>query len=289
MANDKSFGPTGGTDSAVLPLFPQFVPAEIPTKIALISRNTDGEPTREQVVPIRAWQGLITPLPDDAEARLVLRALVANLDVAVHGGQVMPTEAATALPPIQAEARIVGTGISFDVLVLEFEAPAHPWAFSLSPRIAQRTELHHPHLRSDRVLDLPHGATHGFCIYSAAEFKFHDSSSPLNQFLAQVSIFLAKHVIWLRTLHVVNGLGKIVHDGLDRTTILRSVPVDTIWQRNPKERAIWLGFWPGREAENGPAHLRLDPDDECWCGKGQPYKDCCFLWEPAFYKKHGLA
>lgn len=266
------------------PHFPQFEEVDVPQNVFLIERTVAGVPVKTRVTPVRAWQGLITPLPDDDGACNVVRALVADADVKVDGGHVVALDNPE-LRPIRAETRMRETGLSFDVLVLEFDPPSHPWVFSLSPAIRQRPERHHPHLRSDRIVELPSRTVHGFCVYSSAEFKFDESSPAMEQFLAQVSIFLAKHVVWLKTLGVVNAKGEVIHDGLSLETLYSSVPASNLWQRNPEERAIWLGFWPGTSAENGEAHLRLDPEKECWCGKGKLYKNCCLLWEQNFYQK----
>jgi hypothetical protein len=265
------------------PLFPQFESVDLPQSVFLWDRLADGSEVKRKVFPVRAWQGIVTPLPDASEARLVARSLAYDLNVSIHGGQVLPAAETNQLKTLPWEPRLTDPNVSFDVLVLEFDDGSHPWVFSLSPAIVQRVDRHHPHLRSDRLLELPSRTLSGFCVYSAADFKFDPKSSNLSDFLAQVSIFLAKHVVWLKTLCLVDTSGNVVHDGREHN-LISSISVDTFWQINPTKQARWAGVWPGTPAANGVNHLKLDPNGECWCGKGKLYKDCCLLWEATFYK-----
>lgn len=273
----------GKAGPPAFPEYPQFMPAQSPGPLHLTSRTHDDQPTIEEVIPSRAWQGLIAPFASDEEARLALRMLAADEPISVHGGTLLPTPTAGKLKRHPMEHRIIGTGLIFDILVTEFETTPHPWVFSLSPPISQSQQKFHPHLRSDRSLQLRSKELHGLCIYSAAEFSFKPDRHPLPQFLDQVSIFLGKHVIWLKTLQLFNRGGKCIHDGIDMNTFMSTIPADAIWSISPAEPNFWRGFWPGRSAANGPGHLLLNPAGECWCGKGKPYKDCCLPWERVRY------
>ena len=109
-------------------------------------------------------------------------------------------------------------------------------------------------------------------MYSAAEFKLERTEPPVPQVLRQSSIFLAKHIVWRKTQKLVNReTGQLVHNGIGLSPDY--VYPDSVWQINPIVR--WFGFWPGKAAASGRDHLRLDPNGECWCGKGKKYKDCC--------------
>jgi len=266
------------------PLFPQFVAVELPTNVFLMDRNALGQSVKTRVHPIRAWQGILTPFANDTEAKQVLRSLAADRPIAVDGGRLVPMPESAMMKVQDAESRMSEMSISFDVLVLEFEPPAHPWVFSLSPPIFQRPQRHHPHLRSDRLLELPSRTLHGFCVYSASEFTFESSQPVIPQFLAQVSIFLGKHAVWMRTQRLFGMGRKILHDGIDLSTVASTIPVDACWQRRPATFTTWVGYWPGTGAENGANHLLLDPNKECWCGKGRLYKDCCLIWEQPLYE-----
>jgi hypothetical protein len=115
---------------------------------------------------------------------------------------------------------------------------------------------------------------HAFCVYSSAEFAFDSHRPLLPQFLDQVAIFLAKHVIWLKTQRLFGPNGVMIHDGIDMSTVMSTVPSDAVWRIVPPMPTRWVGFWPGSSAVNGAGHLSLDPEKECWCGKGKLYKDC---------------
>ncbi|MHB1957872.1 MAG: hypothetical protein ACYCO5_02450 [Acidobacteriaceae bacterium] len=224
----------------------------------------------------RAWQGLIQPFVRDADAKLVLRALAADSAVDVAAGRITAPWEIQHHKPHDAEFRMKNCSAVFDILVLEFPVPAHPWVFSLSPVISERKFPSHPHLRSDRTLVLPSMELTGMCIYSAAEFQYGLTLPKIPQFLHQVAIYLAKHVIWLKTQRLLNAqTGAMVHDGLDLETLYKNLPVNSIWQKQPQLKTVWSGFWPGKEAKSGRNHLSLDPERECWCGKGLAYRRCC--------------
>ena len=169
----------GEAGSPAFPEYPQFTLIEAPGRLHLATRTSAGLPIMEEMTPTRVWQGLITPFEMDEDARLALRMLAADRAISVHGGSLHPGPEAHLMQPHPAESRLIGTDVVFDVLVTEFEAPAHPWAFSLSPAIFQRPQKFHPHLRSDRSLRLRSRELHAFCVYSSAEFAFDSHRLPL--------------------------------------------------------------------------------------------------------------
>jgi hypothetical protein len=253
------------------PSYPQFIPVPVPDDVWL-NTLADRTMTAVKVQPIRTWQGLIQPFASDEEARQVLRLLARDQAVDVAAGRITPSAGVHSTMPHAAESRLAGCDISFDVLALEFEPLAHPWIFSLSPAISRSEFYNHPHLRTDRILRLPSRTVHGLCMYSAAEFTFDRAQPIVPQALSQAAIFLAKHVVWQKTQRLFNiATGEMIHDGVGN--IDRPFRPDSIWQVHPTEQ--WKGFWPGTEAENGVNHLKLDPEGECWCGRGLKYANCC--------------
>jgi hypothetical protein len=109
-------------------------------------------------------------------------------------------------------------------------------------------------------------------MYSAAEFGFDSTQPKVPQILNQAAVYLAKHIAWQKTQQLFNiTTGEMIHNGIGKCD--RPIPPDSIWQICPIEQ--WRGFWPGTEATSGENHLKLDPEGECWCGKGGKYKDCC--------------
>lgn len=234
-----------------------------------------------KVQPIRAWQGLIQPFASDEEARQILRLLACDQAVDVAAGRITPPPEVRSIMPHAAEPRLTGCDIAFDVLVLEFEPPAHPWIFSLSPAISRSQFHNHPHLRTDRILRLSSRTIHGLCMYSAAEFEIDRALPIVPLMLNQAAIFLAKHIVWLKTQRLFNiATGEMLHDGIGK--IDRPFSSNSIWQIQPIEQ--WKGFWPGTPAESGINHLKLDPEGECWCGKGLKYGDCCLPEEQKLWR-----
>lgn len=256
----------GQIDCPAFSSYPQFL--EVGAPLAML-RGVE-------IQSERAWQGFIQPFVGDADARLVLRALAANKAVDVAAGRITAPREIQEDKAHDEEFRMNNCSTVFDILVLEFPALAHPWAFSLSPVISERKFPSHPHLRRDRTLVLPSMELTGMCIYSAAEFQYDLMLPKIPQFLHQVSIYLAKHVIWMKTQRLLNAqTGAMVHDGLDLDTLYKNLPVNSIWLKYPEVKTIWSGFWPGKVAKSGRNHLSLDPERECWCGKGLVYRRCC--------------
>ena len=271
----------GEVDKSAFPEYPQFTATIVPGPLRLATNSVSGLIV-EQMTPARVWQGIIVPFETDADARLALRILAVDGAIPVHGGTLRPS-ARTHLAKHPAEFRLTATDLAFDVLVVEFDAPAHPWAFSLSPSIFQPYPGYHPHLRMDRSLCLPSKELHALCVYSSAEFAFDLSRAIVPQFIDQVAIFLAKHVIWLRTLRLFGMDGVMIHDGIDMSTLMSTLPAESVWSIVPAARNEWMGLWPGSSALSGAAHLSLDTERECWCGKGKLYKDCHLPLERAQY------
>jgi hypothetical protein len=222
----------------------------------------------------------VRPFESDADSQKILRLLAHDRPVDVWGGQLIAPPAVARIAPHPGESRMMDCGLSFDLLALEFRPPWHPWVFSLSPPISRDVFPDHPHMRCDRILRLGSKALHGFCMYSAAEFKLEPVEPSVPQALRQAAIFLAKHIVWLKTQRLINReTGQLIHDGIGLSPDY--VHPDSVWQINPIAR--WEGFWPGRSAASGREHLKLDHEGECWCGKGGRYKDCHLTEELKLY------
>jgi len=258
--------------SAPFPSYPHFISTSIPENVYL-ETISGGVLAKNPVQPIRAWQGTIQPFVDDQCAREAMRTLQLDRPVDVAAGRIsVPPEVGSVIPSPQ-ESRLIQCDVVFDVLVLEFESPAHPWVFSLAPTISKREFPDHPHLRADRILQLPSRTVCGLCLYSAAEFEFDPNIPAVPQLLNQVAIFLGKHIIWtkIRRLFDVRR-GVIIDEGMSESAEVNRIPINSIWQAQPVER--WLGFWPGTSAASGRDHLSLNPHGPCWCGSGLLYGDC---------------
>jgi len=275
---------TEGVGLPALPPYPLFSQVEIPGEVYLTRIDT-GTPIKRVVKPTRAWRGPICPFEDDHAARLVARALAAERPVDVHGGYVLPPYEAHYLPSDPRELRMRSAPMVFEVMVLEFAHTPDPWVFSLSPVISRGFCLGHPHLRSDRELILDGRVLHGLCIYSAAEFSFDPLREKIPQFLDQVSIFLANHIVWSKTRALYSVVGSQPLHWIDDENLFLTMPADTPTQIRPSLRTLWKGYWPSPSAIFNKGHLNLDPNGPCWCGDGKLYKDCCRPWEYRFYQE----
>jgi len=190
-----SGGKSGETQ--VSPDFPDFKEIAVPDEIFLRKIRRDGTDAWERRASSHAYRGRIQPFDLVSDAQAVARMLKANVAVDVHGGYLLSDERADTLPEVVLDPSRYDVTTTFEVLVLTFDHTPDLWAFSLNPAISRIEFPDHPHLRGDRKVIWDGQELHGLCIYSAAEFSMAHQRSPLDTFLRQVSIFLAKTVLRL--------------------------------------------------------------------------------------------
>ena len=103
------------------------------------------------------------------------------------------------------------------------------------------------------------------------------------QFLDQLTQYVAKHLIWLRTRRLCrwNGTGvTVLHQPSPGEAIPEQAP-SAHWMQSPSGRIrlidFWSGYWPGKAARAATPreHLRLiKPRQRCWCGLNKTYGEC---------------
>ncbi|HEV2398359.1 MAG TPA: SEC-C metal-binding domain-containing protein [Candidatus Sulfotelmatobacter sp.] len=257
------------SDLDIQRFYPDFSPVEVPS----------GTSAR------RAWIGSIQPFEEDTSAKLLLRALDENRVVEVDRGTVRAISCPKASHPL--EARLVYMQISFHLLLLEYAAPVHPRVYGWRPKISRYTLPGHPHLRGDQQIEYAGAYLPALCVYSAAEFKYVKRTPPLVEFLDQTATFLAKQLIWIRTRQLFEiKTDRLIYAPASGARVLDLEPraednVPGISRHTRPVTRIWKGYWPGAIAPAGPtAHVAaIDPNSECWCGRGIRYRDCHFQFE----------
>jgi hypothetical protein len=237
-----------------IPAYPQFVETVLPDGCAAV----------------RAYRGTIRPFSDDATARRVLRAITANEPLCVSAGRL--DSSAANLPIHRWEDYLVDMPVPCTVVVLEFLGSKHHSAYLIDPiQVPRFSANRHTWGKSKVVID--DQAIPELCVYSGNLFKYDPACDRLPQFLNQLSTYLAKHLIFLRT----RMLYRLHKDGTLHM-VKRRKPWEPVRRGVPTlgEQLRWLGFWPGQAAPQGAAeHLRtVDPDGECWCNSGLLYRDC---------------
>ena len=160
-----------------------------------------------------------------------------------------------------------------------------PRAYLLNPRFqpyfADTTV--HPHPRGDHTIIYERRLLPGLCVFSSAELTFRDDVNFYTQFLDQLTQYVAKHLIWLRTRRLCRWNGK------DITVLHQPAPGEVIPEQAPSPRWVhlaggpvrvidfWSGYWPGKAARAGTPreHIRLiKPSQRCWCGLNKAYGEC---------------
>lgn len=196
---------------------------------------------------VLSWQGVIRPFGGDSRIAALLEDLNSGDLIRVEGGRLVHYEGChrehrvpAYLPPLRRLDQLFRLDSLFVVRVLLPPAPQHPRAISLYPEISWNKYPNHPHLS---VLPQPRefGVVNTLCPYRPSEGVWAWETRTIVDYLDYVTLWLAKHVVWLRT-GGTNGLG------------------------------MWLG--------EGASHLPKDlvseipPQAPCHCGSGQAYREC---------------
>lgn len=249
---------------------------------------------------VRAWKGIIRPFPSVAELGPIIADLEQGriVDIEVGGGLVHSNQCTSHHGTPVFLSRLVRMQEDFSVVVLEFNYGKHRQAYCLSPEISRRTLPWHPHLRDD----LPGWFGRwlpAICPYRSDEVSISPGVDGMVKYLDYVSIYLAKHLIWLRTadfkcktdgyhprivytppngmgwLHGVNGIhvGKELYDTRYTSTEITRILASSI---NGGAVHGWEGIWVGDSAPHDlPTYVAtILPASQCHCGSGKRYAAC---------------
>ncbi len=209
----------------------------------------------------------------------------------VQAGHVsLPHRGEPQVAPDMNERYLVNMGTEFLVRVLEYADGRHSEVYAIRPEISRQRYPLHPHLRDDRSALLGGRCLQALC----TDFAPDKACSSLVDVLDFAAIFLAKHLVWVRTRYYVDRLrGRVLFIPAPRepltdfpeiyrgpeynihaARLLRSFPYPF------QERFGWEGFWPGPAAPHGFAsNLGLPACGPCHCGSGRCYAECHRSWD----------
>jgi hypothetical protein len=237
---------------------------------------------------LRAWRCVIQPFSDSCNLREIVSDL--HFDRIVYccsGALVHNPDCVKGHPLVGIEDRLRRMDVSFTILVLEFADGRHPQVYCLNPEISRCRFPYHPHLRDDLGIWL-HRFLPALCIYLASDNVYDFRQDKLLQLLDFTSTWLAKHLVWMRSLNTVD-----VQTG--KTLGARRVPVPEfdltgpLWPggKDPAphmrfrtdiatKRFGAVGTWIGPSAPHDivPLLTRVSPHAECPCGNGKRYGEC---------------
>ncbi|MFC5864260.1 SEC-C metal-binding domain-containing protein [Acidicapsa dinghuensis] len=181
-----------------------------------------------------------------------------------------------------ADPLLVNMTVRCRLLILIQPLPAHPRAYLLDPLFAEHYGLVHPHPRYDQLIEYEGKRIPGLCIYSASEFEYDPRRDDISKFLNQLTIYTARHLVWLRTRQLFRGFppnGVLLRVLLPGETLINDMP-SVVFAGDPRRMIMldyWSGYWPGPTARafNPATHLKfIGPNQQCWCGSGSTYKSC---------------
>lgn len=246
--------------------YPQFLPASSPT----------------DDTTVRSWRGTIKPFADDTVAKFALVEMELERPLWISAGQILggtPASSHWAAPLLVRMDQVC------DVLICE-QQNAIPRAYLLSPRFHEYYGIPgiHPHPRSDQLIEYGGIRIPGLCVFSSAEFVFEPGVDPHTQFLDQVTQYVAKHLIWLRTRRRLKKIGAsepiVLHQPQAGAYIDDTAPIErfeVLPTGLTRTIEYWSGFWPGKiaSASTPLEHLqKIRPNGRCWCGMARKYGDC---------------
>jgi len=99
--------------------------------------------------------------------------------------------------------------VIFQVVLVDFGPDAHPQVYAVRPEISHLTYPSHPRLRFDKMARIGGKELPSLCTYLTSDGSLAADEAALARALDFASIFLAKHMVWLRTaalLHHRAGL-----------------------------------------------------------------------------------
>jgi hypothetical protein len=239
----------------------------------------------------RAWQGAIQPFRDDATAQQILRRIEAGDSFQNDAGSLF-CQQPSSMTPHPADQFLVGMDLRFKILVLELPQFQHPVAYLIEPELSRYFLSFHPHSRGDCPLIIATRSLPALCVYSGAAFQFASGTDHMIQFLDQVSTYLARHAVWLRTRILLrckeNGLDEIVFRPSSGCPIIDTEVSRRSFFKRPGD-LYWNGYWPGKSAPSGATnHLEtIAANDPCWCWTGKRYKDCHRKMELGIVRNRG--
>lgn len=175
--------------------------------------------------------GKLRPLRPGSPVGLIAGHLAALAPLEVlPSGELVPLS--EGVPELRVPRR-PGLYAPYEVEVVFLEPPAVPWVFVLNPCVDRVAYPDHPHLVPFRH---PSGSpTAAACVFMPATGAWEWNNPTPEVLIAQTSIWLAAHSIWVETGEWV--IPSWVHN------------VDLISRF-------------------------LRPDQQCWCYSGKPFKDC---------------
>jgi hypothetical protein len=231
---------------------------------------------------VSAWRGLVQPFSSDVAARAILCDMEAERTLWVSAGSIRPGESTG---QHWAHPLLIGMNTRCDVLVCTQKDAAMPRAYLLNPRfqLFYADTMIHPHPRADHTILYEGKELPGLCVFSRAELAFDEETNFHTQFLDQLTQYLAKHLIWLRTRRLCRrsgGVMSVLYQPYPGEFIVEQAPV-AHWVQLPSGRILvvdyWSGYWPGKAAKAvTPAeHVRqIKPMQRCWCGLNRKYGEC---------------
>jgi hypothetical protein len=232
-------------------------------------------------VTVSAWSGFLKPFESDVAARSILRDMEAERALWISEGTIRPSEDQGMH---WADPLLVKMDISCEVMLC-IQVDAMPRAYLLSPRFQPfyADTAIHPHPRGDHTILYKGRPLPGLCVFSSAETIFRDGQDFHTQFLDQLTQYVAKHLIWLRTrrlCRMIAGKTYVLYQPKAGEQIIEQAPRPHWVQlaAGPTQALdFWSGYWPGKPARaiTSAEHLRqIKPAQRCWCGLNKTYENC---------------
>ncbi|MEK7992646.1 MAG: hypothetical protein AAB403_02470 [Planctomycetota bacterium] len=223
----------------------------------------------------RAWRGPLQPLVIAGEVNTIISDLEANATVHFLDGGILhhDPECRRHHSDLWYAGQLRRMDVRFEIVLVDFGPDPHPQVFSVRPEISTRTYPTHPHLRLDKIARIDSKELPALCTYFTTDGSLPQGNLMLARALDFASIYLAKHLVWLRTATLM-----AFRPGCPPQEIARDSGLalhSPFCNGNPNPR--WVGHWPGPVTPHGAAEMlkAIHPSAECSCGSRKAYRQCC--------------
>lgn len=262
----------------------------------------------------RAWRGVLRPLSSHADIAATIEHLRdpgSMLHVGEHGAlHHDPACSAKHVLPEYA-GRLTNMDVPHEVVLLDFGQQRNPRVYGVTPEVSRRIFPFHPHLRDDQMTFIDGKPLPALCTYLASDGVLQHGEMMLVTAVDFAAMYLAAQTIWERSAVLrITYWNQVLPLVRDIPTEMRLAPsvfgdllrvafdgVHALYAAHYRRDAEWfdctthfnrflardtwcelIGDWPGQAAPHFTEDLlrEIRPRQECPCGSGERYGDCCW-------------
>ncbi len=149
---------------------------------------------------VGAWRGSVSPFDSVSDVAAIYSALKNDEVVNIQAGRLRHLQNRCADARDKYLAYLINMEVEFSLLALEFSGGRHSEVYCVTPEISRQRFPFHPHLRDDRSVFWGGRFIQALC----TDYAPDRACNSLLDSLDYATIFLAKHLVWVRTRRLVD-------------------------------------------------------------------------------------